>query len=67
MVFIFASIFEFSTASTSMYFALWSVGALDAADLSTAIGASGAAGFSGAVEALDNFGLPSVRGGAVLL
>ena len=50
-----------------MYFALWSVGALDAADLSTAIGASGAAGFSGAVEALDNFGLPSVRGGAVLL
>jgi hypothetical protein len=52
-----------------MYCALWSVGALDAADLSAAIGASDTAGLFGwgEVEALDVLGLPSVCGGAVLL
>jgi len=67
MVFIFASNFEFSTASTSTYFSVWSVGVLDAAGLSTAIGAPDTAGLAVAVEALDALGLPSAYGGAVLL
>jgi hypothetical protein len=67
MVFIFASNFEFSAASTSTYRSLWSVGFLDIAGLSTAIGASDIAGLFGAVEALDVLVLPSVCGGAVLL
>jgi hypothetical protein len=67
MVFIFASIFEFSTLSTSMYCALWSVAFLDAAGLSTAIGASDTAGLFGEIEALDVLGLLSVCGGTVLL
>jgi hypothetical protein len=67
MVFIFASNFEFSAASTSTYCVLWSAGVLDAAGLSTAIGASDIAGLFGAIEALDVLGLPSVGGGAVLL
>jgi hypothetical protein len=67
MVFIFASNFEFSAASTSTYCVLWSAGVLDAAGLSTAIGASDIVGLFGAIEALDVLGLPSVGGGAVLL
>ena len=67
MVFIFASNFEFSAASTSTYSAFWPVEVLDAAGLSTAIGASDTAGLSGAVEAFDVLGLPSVCGRAVLL
>ena len=67
MVFILASIFEFSASSTSMYCALWSVAFLDTAGLSTAIGASDTAVLFGAVEALDVLGLLSVCGGAVLL
>jgi len=67
MVFIFASNFEFSPSSTSMYFALWSVGVLEATGLSTAIGASDTAGLSG-VEALVVLGrgLPSVCGAVPL-
>jgi hypothetical protein len=67
MVFIFASIFELSASSTSTYFALWSVGVLEAAGLSTAIGASDTAGLYGAVEALDVLGLLGVCGRAVPL
>ena len=67
MVFIFASIFEFSASSTSTYFALGSAGVLEAAGPCTAIGASDTAGLYGAVEALDALGLPGVCGRAVPL
>ena len=66
MVFIFASNFEFSTASSSTYFAR-SVRFLDSAGLSAEIGASDSADLSGAVEALEVLGLASVCGSAVLL
>ena len=67
MVFIFASILEFSASSTSTYFARWSVGVLKAAGLSTATGASDIAGLYGAVEALDALRLPGVGGAAIPL
>jgi hypothetical protein len=65
MVFIFASNFAFSAASTSTY-SDRSVKFLDAAGLSTAIGASDTAGLFG-VEALEVLSLPSLCGGAVPL
>jgi hypothetical protein len=49
MVFIFASNFEFSTASISTIVPCWSVGVLDAAALSGAVGGLDAAGFPAAV------------------
>jgi hypothetical protein len=67
MVFIFESSFEFSAAIPSTYCAFWSVGVLEAAGLSTAIGGSDAAGLYGAVEALDVLGLAGARDGAVPL
>ena len=57
MVFIFASNFEFSAASSSTYCAFWSVGVLEAAGFSTAIEASDNTGLCGAFEALDVLGL----------
>ena len=66
MVFIFASIFEFSASSTSTYFALWSVDVFEAGSYA-AIGALDTAGLYGAVEALDALGLPGVCGRAVRL
>ena len=64
MVFIFASNFEFSAASTSTYCGFWSVGFLDATGFATAIGS---VGLSWAVEGLDVLCLPSICGDAVPL